>query len=67
MTLEEEEEVDDAASLIVKEIEAVQSQLSQIDADRRSRNGGSNRGSAKSSASAKTTVSAIDSVNGGQF
>ena len=57
---EEEEEVDDAASLIVKEIEAVQSQLSQIDADRRSRNGGSNRGSAKSSATAKTTVSAIE-------
>jgi len=59
---EEEEEVDDAASVIVKGIEAVQSQLSQIDADRRSRNEGSNRGSAKSSASAKTTVSAIEKL-----
>ena len=56
----EEEEVEDAASVIVRGIEDAQSQLSQLDADRRSRNGGSNRSSAKSSASVKTTVSAIE-------
>ena len=56
----EEEEVEDAASVIVRGIEDAQSQLSQLDSDRRSRNGGSNRSSAKSSASVKTTVSAIE-------
>ncbi len=56
----EEEDVEDAASVIVRGIEDAQSQLSQLDADRRSRNGGSNRLSGKSSASAKTTVSAIE-------
>jgi len=58
----EEEEVEDAASVIVRGIEDAQSQLSQLDADRRSRNGGSNRSSAKSSASIKTTVSAIEKL-----
>jgi hypothetical protein len=56
----EEEEVEDAASVIVRGIEDAQSQLSQLDSDRKSRNGGSNRSSAKSSASVKTTVSAIE-------
>jgi hypothetical protein len=59
---EEDGEVEDAASVIVRGIESVQSQLSQIDADRRSRNGGSNRSSARSSASARTTVSAIEKL-----
>lgn len=58
----EEEDVEDAASVIVRGIEDAQSQLSQLDADRRSRNGGSNRLSGKSSASAKTTVSAIEKL-----
>ena len=56
----EEEEGEDAASVIVRGIEDAQCQLSQLDSDRRSRNGGSNRSSAKSSASVKTTVSAIE-------
>ena len=56
----EEEEGEDAASVIVRGIEDAQSQLSQLDSDRRSRNGGSNRSSAKSSASVKSTVSAIE-------
>lgn len=59
---EEGEEEGDAASVIVQGIEEVKSQLSQIDADRQSRNGGSNRLSGKSSASAKTTVSAIEKL-----